>query len=171
LERKRKDIEMADYIEVNPELCTGCRQCEVVCSLYHFGECNPERSAIRVLRRERDGLVDSIPIVCQQCNNGPCIHACPNGAISHLNENGPVIIDMGKCSGCGECLKACPAGCIFMDNKTNRAICCDLCGGEPKCVDLCHSISLKLSRDEEKKGFERAHEISLIIKDFLKGSS
>ncbi len=48
---------MPQFISVDHLVCTGCRECEVVCSLYHFGECNPERSAIRVVRSEKDGLV------------------------------------------------------------------------------------------------------------------
>jgi Fe-S-cluster-containing hydrogenase component 2 len=32
-----------------------------------------------------------------------------------------------------------------MDMQKEVAICCDLCGGQPQCVDLCHSNCLKLA--------------------------
>lgn len=143
---------MAQYVSVNHLVCTGCRECEVVCSLYHFAECNPERAAIRIMRRERDGLVEPLPLVCQQCEQAPCIDACPTEALFRKGEGGVVTVDEEKCSGCKDCAEACPAGCIFMDRKRNVAICCDLCGGQPQCVDLCHSHCLTLATDDVSKG-------------------
>ncbi len=143
---------MAQYVSVNHLVCTGCRECEVVCSLYHFAECNPERAAIRIIRRERDGLVEPLPLVCQQCEQAPCIDACPTEALFRKGEGGVVTVDEEKCSGCKDCAEACPAGCIFIDRKRNVAICCDLCGGQPQCVDLCHSHCLTLATDDVSKG-------------------
>ena len=137
-----------EYISVNHLVCTGCRECEVVCSLYHFAECNPERSAIRIIRRERDGLAEPLPLVCQQCEQAPCIDACPTEALFRKGEGGVLTVDEQKCSGCGDCAVACPAGCIFMDRKRDVAVCCDLCGGQPQCVDLCHSHCLTLTSDD-----------------------
>ena len=140
---------MPQFISVDHSVCTGCRTCEVVCSLHHFGECNPERSAIRVIRREKDGLVFSLPLVCQQCRQTPCAEACPSEALFRKTPNDPLTVDKEKCSGCGNCIEACPAGCIFIDNQTHLAVCCDLCGGRPQCVTLCHSSCLTVgSRDE-----------------------
>ena len=41
---------MKKILMVNPQLCTGCRICELVCSLSRDGECNPLKSCIRVLK-------------------------------------------------------------------------------------------------------------------------
>lgn len=140
---------MPQFIAVDHSVCTGCRTCEVVCSLHHCGECHPERSAIRVIRREKGGLVFSLPLVCQQCAPAPCAEACPTGALFRENQEAPLTIDQEKCTGCGNCVDACPAGCIFIDNRLNLAVCCDLCGGQPQCVSLCHSSCLTVgSRDQ-----------------------
>jgi len=146
---------MPQFISVDHSVCTGCRTCEVVCSLYHFGECNPERSAIRVIRREKGGLVFSLPLVCQQCEQASCIEACPTEAVSRKNEDAPLTIDEERCSACGNCIEACPVGCIALDNQTNLPISCDLCGGQPQCVLLCHSNCLTLGSNDEADDRDR----------------
>jgi len=130
------------FVAIDNLPCTGCKTCELVCSLYHFGECNPRRSAIRIIRRERDGLVFCLPLVCQQCKQAPCIEACPTEALSRDGGQGILSVDEERCSACGDCVEACPAGCIFIDSDRMVAISCDLCGGQPQCVLTCHAHCL-----------------------------
>lgn len=133
---------MRRLIAVDHEACTGCKTCELVCSLFHLGQFDLERSAIRVMRKEERGLVLSVPLVCQQCEPAPCIEVCATEAISRESEHGALIIDEEKCSACGECVSACPIGCIFVDSERGTAVSCDLCGGQPQCVAFCHSHCL-----------------------------
>jgi anaerobic carbon-monoxide dehydrogenase iron sulfur subunit len=146
---------VAAFVAVNPEVCTGCRECEMVCSLVHFGECNPERSAIRVARNEAYGLAAPVPLVCQQCERPACVRACPAEALTRT-EGGLVAVDRDACTGCGECAPACPAGCISLDVKGGAALICDLCGGEPQCIPMCHSQCLSLGVDAAEPGERRA---------------
>ena len=44
---KVKVRKKASYVD--PEKCTGCRECSVACSLYKFGECNPKKAAISIV--------------------------------------------------------------------------------------------------------------------------
>ena len=156
---------MPQFIAVDHEGCTGCRECEVVCSLYHFGECNPERSAIRVTRKEKDGLVLSLPLVCQQCEQAPCLEACATGALSRESVRGTIVVDRESCSGCGDCVEACPAGCIFVDNVSLVVICCDLCSGQPQCVDLCHSHCLTHASSEGASANGRVERLARILEE------
>ena len=153
---------MSQFIAVNYAVCTGCRECEVVCSLYHFGECHPEKSAIHVMRKEKDGLVSCLAVVCQQCEQPLCLEACTTGALSRDSVRGTIIIDATSCSGCGDCVAACPAGCISLDNVSLNAICCDLCGGQPQCVELCHSHCLTLGQGEAD-GENRAKKLAGVL--------
>ncbi len=154
---------MSPFIAVNHSVCTGCRTCEVVCSLYHFGECNPEKSAIRVIRRERGGLVFSLPLVCQQCRQASCLEACPTEAIWRENEGSPLTFDQEKCTGCGMCVEACPAGCISLDQLTNLLISCDLCQGRPQCISLCHSDCLTLEDNDRTGNPKRVERLAGIL--------
>jgi len=61
---------------------------------------------------------------CKNCNDAPCILACPQKAISK-QKNGIVFIDSKKCIGCKSCVFACPENAIIF--KNNKATKCDLC--------------------------------------------
>lgn len=137
---------MVQFVEVLPENCTGCRECEMICSLSHFGECNPELSAVRVVRNEGQGLAEPIPLICRHCDLPACMDACPTAAISKDTDSDRICIDPDACIGCGDCTRACPVGCIFLNTVEMRAIACDLCGGDPQCIPMCHAACLHLSR-------------------------
>jgi len=128
-------------IVVEPEKCTGCRICELQCSVTHEKVFNPKKARIRLIRLEP--AID-MPILCLQCQKPPCADICPVGAIN-INENGVVIIDEKECIGCGLCVEACPFGAIFVNPEKNTPIKCDLCGGDPQCVKHCPTGALKFT--------------------------
>lgn len=72
------------------ERCSGCRRCKIACSLSHEGLIWPEASRIRVFM-----LVPGVevPHLCFQCEDYPCIDACPTGALSINPETGAVETD------------------------------------------------------------------------------
>jgi len=53
-------------IKVDEERCSGCHLCEMVCSLFHLGMMNTERSAIRIQKDDLDTSLN-LPILCHQC--------------------------------------------------------------------------------------------------------
>ena len=58
-------------------------------------------------------------------------------ALSSDPNTGAVIVDREKCISCGACIKACPGTVPYLHPGDNKATICDLCGGEPACVDVC----------------------------------
>jgi Fe-S-cluster-containing hydrogenase component 2 len=125
------------FVSINPEYCNGCKICEITCSLQKEGECDPNKARIQVYRKEEEGLVNAIPIVCQQCADPPCQGACPTEAISKAEGKNHLWIDTEKCNGCGECHRACPIGAIRIIGDGETAMVCDLCQLDPPCVKLC----------------------------------
>lgn len=122
---------------VNPSLCTGCRSCEMACSLHHEGKCSPALSRVRVIKFDAQGM--NFPTVCAHCAKPQCVSACTEGAIHVNRETGAVLIDEERCNGCRTCLIACPHSQITLHPEKNVAIKCDLCGGDPQCARFCPS--------------------------------
>ncbi|RJQ56891.1 MAG: 4Fe-4S dicluster domain-containing protein [Nitrospiraceae bacterium] len=105
--------------------CIGCRRCVYAC----VKENNPSRDVqiqwIRVLRMKKGefNLEESehyydpdkvpedgyfyVPVQCQQCENPPCVKACPVKA-TWKDPDGITVIDYNWCIGCRFCMAACP---------------------------------------------------------------
>lgn len=128
---EKKPIWIArDYVK-----CSGCRLCEIACSIFHEKKIWPEASTIRVFM-----LVPGaeIPHFCTQCQDYPCVVSCPLNALTVSEETGAVLVDREKCTACGICIDACPGRVPHMHPTENYVLICDLCGGDPKCVKACH---------------------------------
>jgi indolepyruvate ferredoxin oxidoreductase alpha subunit len=55
------------------------------------------------------------------------------------------MVDEDKCDGCGWCIEACEYGAVTLHPTTRKAIVCDTCNGEPKCVLECPDSALTFS--------------------------
>lgn len=126
---------MEKILMIDYQKCTGCRLCELVCSVMHDGVSNPARSRIKVMKWESEGLY--IPMSCQQCEDAPCMNVCPVKAISRDEDLGFVIIDYDVCIGCRTCVAVCPFGAMSYNIIDKKVFKCDLCGGDPQCVRFC----------------------------------
>lgn len=132
---------MTKKLAVVPELCSGCRMCELVCAIEHFGVNNTKKSAVRVLVAYPHPVM-RLPIVCSQCKVPVCADACPVGALTR--KNGAVHLDTAGCITCFKCVEACPFGAIYAHSEVEHPIKCDLCGGQPKCVEACPKGAIRL---------------------------
>lgn len=120
-------------IKVDRKKCSGCHLCEMVCSLYHLGVMNPERSAIRI---EKDDLETSVhrPVVCRQCKEMKCLEG---EEVKEESEQGKFLWDPARGDRCPfRALR------IFQGNAHH----CDLCGGAPQCVNVCTPGALVIKR-------------------------
>jgi molybdopterin-containing oxidoreductase family iron-sulfur binding subunit len=111
--------------------CIGCRRCVYACVDENNQSRDPEIHWIRVLEFEREHAIRDIdpeegnpfydhelvpdagklylPVACQQCENPPCVTACPTQA-TWQDPDGIVVIDYDWCIGCRYCMAACPYG-------------------------------------------------------------
>lgn len=64
------------------ERCTGCRTCQLVCSLSHDGECGPGPSRV-ILHAEGLRLRAEFTPQCDECAR--CARYCPYGAMEKVN--------------------------------------------------------------------------------------
>lgn len=116
--------------------CTECHSCELMCSYTNFKVYNSKKAVLRLNSKFPDAPELKF---CRQCTNPPCLKSCSFQAI--YEDNGTILIDQDKCTGCGECIKACKFDSIFMSGN-NTAVKCDTCGGEFKCVNTCKTGAL-----------------------------
>ncbi|MDQ1279494.1 MAG: protein NrfC [Thermoproteota archaeon] len=117
--------------------CSGCRLCEVACSLKHEGKIWPEASMVRVFM-QTPGV--EVPHLCTQCSDYPCVNSCPTKALSVNQTTGAVAVDNEKCKACGICIKACPGKIPHLHPDRKRIVICDLCGGDPQCAKVCTAM-------------------------------
>lgn len=141
-------------------ICSGCKLCELYCSLQHNNSFNPRRSRIKV---EELGTGVDIPMTCQQCQDPACQASCTFDAIEYSEKLKIVVVDEEKCTGCRSCVGACPFGIIIMDPVTHKALKCDLCGGEdPACVSICPSSVLGALDDEQSGDYTRRRRAAVL---------
>ncbi|MBW1838685.1 MAG: 4Fe-4S dicluster domain-containing protein, partial [Deltaproteobacteria bacterium] len=123
------------------EKCTGCRICEIACSLYQKGVCSPIKSAIRIIKWEKEGV--DVPIVCQQCESPLCAAVCPSDAIFRDLRTGAMLVNEERCVGCRMCIAICPFGAASLDPDTGKMIKCNLCEGNPACIKYCEPKAIQ----------------------------
>ncbi len=119
---------------VDVQKCTGCRQCEMVCSYAHEGVYAPSLSRVRVVKFEERCL--AVPTMCADCHTPVCLEACPTRAL-RARADGAVVVDEARCIGCKECVLACPFGAASIHPDKGTAFRCDLCDGRTLCVEGC----------------------------------
>jgi Fe-S-cluster-containing hydrogenase component 2 len=142
----------------DPKKCTGCRLCQIACSLQHCSVSNPARSRIRVIEWNSAGIF--LPVSCQHCEEAPCMAVCPKEAIFRDAELARVAIDYDRCISCRLCVSACPFGAMGFDAERQKVFKCDLCDGDPQCVRFCYPKSLDYV-DAAMVQYTRARESAL----------
>jgi carbon-monoxide dehydrogenase iron sulfur subunit len=144
---------------IDHEKCTGCRACELACSVFHTGASNPSRSRIKVIKWEWEGLY--LPMTCQNCEKPFCVEVCPTKACHVDPGMNRVLIDSNICIGCKTCILACPFGAPLFDTVERVTVKCDYCDGDPQCVRFCEVNAIKYvdasqtSKDKQFNAAER----------------
>jgi len=137
---------------IDPGECTGCSQCELACSYEHEGVFNAAKSRIKIFKFAEQGR--NVPYTCTQCDEAWCMQVCPVEAITTDKDTGAKMVSKERCVGCKVCTIACPFGTINYDQSTGKVVKCDLCEGEPKCVEVCPTDAI-LYVDADATGLER----------------
>ena len=132
-------IHTRKFITADPEKCVGCGVCEYICAFEKEKTFNPLKSRIRVVRLDS---VINLAVACRLCEDAPCVAACPRDALTQSEETGIIMVDEDKCNGCGWCIEACDYGAIMLHPEKKVVFVCDLCDGQPKCVEWCPEEAL-----------------------------
>lgn len=148
--------------------CVGCHSCQIACKDEHCGndwtpyaKSQPDTGQfwMKVNEHIRGTIpkvkVAYVPVFCQHCEDAPCQAACPESAI-YKRDDGLVVIDPVKCSGCKDCMAACPYDVIYYNDELKITQKCTGCAHllergwtVPRCVDNCPSGALLFGDESE----------------------
>jgi molybdopterin-containing oxidoreductase family iron-sulfur binding subunit len=110
---------------LNISKCKGYRDCVTACQKENNLGRNGQMEYIRVVELDKGShdletanhyydhdLVPAegkeyMPIQCMQCDDAPCVKACPIEA-TWMEPDGIVVVDYNWCIGCRYCMSACP---------------------------------------------------------------
>ncbi len=139
-------------LSFDPRKCLGCLACVTACQR----PTDPRETDRLYLTPEEAGRYPGVRLhfrltYCLQCQEAPCISACPHQAL-RKTEEGIVILDQERCRGEGLCARACPHQALEV--SFGRAFKCDLCFEElkegllPRCAAVCPTGALEFSPSE-----------------------
>jgi len=147
-------------IFIRPELCAGCKNCQVACLAEH----SPAPSVWLVNLSDRGSRPRNfvelnaagrpVPLSCRHCEDPECVAACMSGALSKDPLTGVVAHDPEQCAGCWMCVMSCPFGMIAPGAGEKSIVKCDLCvdRGSPRCVEACPTGAITLVKGIPPQG-------------------
>lgn len=163
---------MGKIFTVDVSKCNGCYNCQLACKDEHatndwrpYTAQQPEIGHFWVKVRENvGGTIPKVRIhyvteLCNHCQKPVCADACPNGAY-YRRDDGLLILDPEKCTGCRVCQEACPYDAIYYNEEQKICQKCTGCAHlldhgvkKPRCVEACPTDALGFGDEEELQDF------------------
>lgn len=124
--------------------CIGCHACTIACKSEHDIPVGVNRCWVKTVEKGRfpDTQRFFLPVLCNQCEDAPCMKICPTNAL-FKRRDGIVDLNGAACIGCRACMVACPYDQLFIDPNTRTAEKCNFCANRvenqllPACVSVC----------------------------------
>ncbi len=156
---------------VRPELCTGCKTCELACAVEHSRSKNLLGAMLESPPPHTRLYVEAVmashfeilkmPMTCRHCDPAPCIAACIPQAMHRTPDD--VVTNVGgkhECIACGMCVMMCPFGMIARAPVADglkaagsriMALKCDLCPDRdvPVCAAACPTGAIVFAEADE----------------------
>jgi len=112
---------------IRQDRCIDCERCLMACARtnnvpeYGYRTNILQRNAPEAIGQKRE----FIPVLCNHCNNPPCVRACPTSATYKDEETGIVRMRPERCIGCKTCMLACPYNARYLRGRIVDK--CDFC--------------------------------------------
>lgn len=94
---------------IDVKRCIACWSCTISCKEEHFLKPGLFWNRLIISEEGKYPTPKKIiyPVLCNHCDEPPCVEACPTGA-TYQREDGIVLVDADKCVGCRACVVNCP---------------------------------------------------------------
>ncbi len=149
--------------------CNGCYCCQIACKDEHVGNdwtpyAKPQPDTGQFWLKLHEFVRGTFPkvkmyyqpVLCAHCDESTCLSVCPIENAIYKRDDGLVIIDPVKCTGCRNCIDACPYHVIYFNEDLNIAQKCTGCAHlldngwrVPRCVDACPTECIKFGEESE----------------------
>lgn len=172
---------------ISPELCIGCRACQVACKSWNQleGTKTNNRGTFENPPDLNPALYNKIRFVevpsdkndmrwlfvsqrCMHCDDAGCMKICPSPGALYKTKEGAVVFNKDKCIGCKLCVAACPFDVPRYD-RNDKVSKCTMCADRiaenlvPLCAKTCPTGAIKYGdRDEliaqaQKAGYQKVY--------------
>ena len=111
-------------------LCVDCERCMEACVQTNHVPSYGYRTIILKQEKvisptEKESVF--MPVLCNQCNEPPCVRVCPTVATYKDKTTGIVVMDSKKCIGCKTCMAACPYNARYFNEEVRAVDKCNFC--------------------------------------------
>ncbi len=121
--------------------------------------------------------IEQLPVLllCNHCDNPPCVRVCPTKATWKRDSDGIVVMDWHRCIGCRYCMAACPYGSRsfnWIDPRPNIAAVNDAYPTRTKgVVEKCNFCEERIAKGELPACVEACPQNAMLFGDLNKAGS
>lgn len=115
---------------IRQDRCIDCERCKEACVKTN----NVPEYGYRTTILEREIPIgpdefqrEFMPVLCNHCNQPPCVRVCPTKATYKDKKTGIVMMEYKKCIGCKTCMAACPYNARYFNEEKRAIDKCNFC--------------------------------------------
>ena len=115
---------------IRQDRCIDCERCKEACVKTN----NVPEYGYRTTILEREIPIgpeetqrEFMPVLCNHCNQPPCVRVCPTKATYKDKKTGIVMMNYKKCIGCKTCMAACPYNARYFNEEKRAIDKCNFC--------------------------------------------
>lgn len=163
--------------------CNGCYNCAIAAKDEYVDNAEPGyfspqprhgQEWVDVIQKERGQYpaidVHYVPVMCNHCDDAPCMKAAKNGAVTK-REDGIVVVDADKAKGQKAIADACPYGAMFWNEELQipqhwpfDAHLLDRGWTAPRAVEVCATGAMRAYKVEDAEMAELARRDNLSVR-------